>query len=146
MSAEVLNFICFDFQDPFLKSEEVMERNRSVVSLPTWKNKCNSISKASFPIDTWSVLHDTQKPKENKLFWAHTCSQIYFKSLCKWLIFMNLNTNSTAHLKWSWYRVSPHYCESPLYPHLIITFLKKLHFWFEFLHILLSWKIIKSYY
>lgn len=112
MSSLVLDFICFDFQ----KVRKSGKRTSLcyLYQFEIKQNKHNSMCKASFPIGTWSGLYDTPNPKENTLFWAHTCSQTYFKSLCKWLMFMNLNANSIAHLNWSWNTFSPHYFGIPL--------------------------------
>lgn len=77
MSAWTL--LTLTFRTHFLKSEVVMEKNQAVVPLPIWKNKNKNTLTALYvrllATGVWNILRDTQNPKENKLFWAHTCTQ-----------------------------------------------------------------------
>ena len=71
-----LNFIDFDFQDPFFKRWGSHGKEPGCgTSTNLKKKKLTTLYVRLLATGVWNILHDTQNPKEKKLFWAHTCTQ-----------------------------------------------------------------------
>ena len=75
-----LNFIDFDFQDPFFKKWGSHGKEPGCGTSTNLKKKKNKNTLTALYVrllatGVWNILRDTQNPKENKLFWAHTCTQ-----------------------------------------------------------------------